>query len=79
MRINPNVVYTVGERVFAMDLQTWNTEDLGPVIAMSGHADHADGHHGQIMAMMTMKKSYLVRNKLASSKLRSSQANKLAS
>ena len=33
--ITVKVAYTVGERVFAMDLETWNTEDLGPVILMA--------------------------------------------
>ena len=33
------VVYTVGERVFAMDLQSWTTEDLGPVIIISDQND----------------------------------------
>ena len=28
------VAYTVGDRVFAMDLTTWTTEDLGPVRMM---------------------------------------------
>ena len=29
------MVYTVGDRVFAMDLETWTTEDLGPVNIMA--------------------------------------------
>ena len=33
----------MGERVFAMDLATWTTEDLGPVILMSDDMhDHID-------------------------------------
>ena len=41
------VAYTVGERVFAMDLSTWTTEDLGPVILMSeeSHDDTNDANN----------------------------------